>query len=676
MASLRWQDEIPSTIKALARGHFAILEANCALSPDGLATPGEGDRQAVIDAAMVSLTRAKWLFGRATGENADHSIRTNSADDLIAARKEIEKTISLARSSTTPDDAALDAAAAELGALSSNGTEILWSADVPIVPAIAPIVVLHGSSRDMGYQYAQQCLEIFGRFIFEQVAAKDISGEALTILRHWEGQLREHTPEMLDMARGMAEGATSAGLALGYEQALSMITDLRAPATEPLPVGVLEAEGGGLMGSYFGDFTLGDDDEQLVTPADGPCSGAAAWGSATPDGRACFASSTDHDADFQVTIVAFPDDGHAFVHTPFVANGALSGVGRFGLAGHPAINTAGLTYVHHGGGGSCNEPVDTWGYGVPRGASTMHIMRYADTARQARDAELSMPVGDTARLLGSVGGFYVDDTYGYVIEDRTPGRPVIREHTPGPDGSSYDFLFATNNLQSPELGEAFCPPAGGYLYEPEAGWYTREAEMPDAVGAGASTRQFWAQSSEMRNRALHSALSRSNGSITVESLADLWRSGPRFDEDGVMTEGSVGHRNNAFVAFGSAATGQYSGALGMIAPRTSQAQGHGYFYLRENGTHWDLQLGEGPAALAADARATAEREIRRAEERTSGGDTRALAELMELARTQLNAGVQAVASVSGTIHTQAAAYARATRAFTRAQVYARQVSAS
>ena len=123
-----------------------------------------------------------------------------------------------------------------------------------------------------------------------------------------------------------------------------------------------------------------------------------------------------------------------------------------------------------------------------------------------------MGVGDTARLLGHPGAFCADDEYGYVVEDRTPGRAVVRERSEDRAGRRYDFLYATNNLQDRSLGEAFCRPGGGYRYEVETGWYPADPSRIGDGSPGAITRRLWALSSESRNRYFHERLVGSAGS--------------------------------------------------------------------------------------------------------------------------------------------------------------------
>lgn len=677
-----WQDEISRTMMATAAAQFAVLEANVALPGRRFGSPGYGDRVAVVDAAALALGRGRWLFNRATGECADYDARTSSVDDLVAARAHLGDAVRLADASREPDAETLAEARAARERLTRDGTEILFDGDVPVVPSIAPIVVLRGSSYAMGAQYVQQCVEIFGAFVFEHAGRRALGEREREVLRNYESQMREHTPELLEMCTGMADGALQLGVDLSYEHALAIWTDVLPPSTEPVPFGVLDAEGGATFDGYLARAMSAGGAEV------GTCSGAAAWGRATRDGRACFASSTDHECTFQVTIAAFPDDGHAFVYTPFSVNASIPGMGRFGLSGHPGFNAAGVTYVHHGGYESCAEPQEHWGYGVPRGATTMHVLRYADSAREAQRMELAFPVGDAGRILQSAGGFYVDDDYGYVLEDRTPGRPIVRERTPDPDGERHELLYATNNLLSPDSGEGFCPPPGGYEYEVDAGWYTLAPQGIDQVSPGVFTRQACTAWSVDRNRYLYRRLTEQAGDITTESLLELFEVAPRFEIDhwdrdgmrmphGTLVEGSVGGRQNAFVAFGSASSGRYSGAIGMIAPRSATENGPapGFTFFDETGAWWDIHLGDSPGSLARDARATAERDVAAAREGLdgsgagAGADVGALRGLLAQAELELASGDRHQQDPDADV----AGQARACRAFTRAQVRARQV---
>jgi hypothetical protein len=680
-----WQADIPETLRTMTAAHYGLLIANLALNGKSAIDPSVAERIALIDAAAIELSVAKFRCQRAMGELADFGARTNSSADLAAARAGFARSRDFAAASHRPTNAALLEAVTLAQQLTKRGTEVWHAADVPLVPTIAPIVVLSGSSRSMGRQYAMQCIEIFGPFVFQTIAAKRIDGAALEVLRHWETAVREHTPEVIEMALGIADGATASGVPMTYEQALSIWTDLRPPADEPEPIGVLDAEGGGRMGAYFGALTTSA--AGAIEQSD-LCSGAAVWGDSSQDQRMHFSASTDHDCAWQVTIVAYPDSGNAFIYTPFSVNGSLPGVGRFGFAGHPGFNSRGMTFVHHGGGGSCLEPRDNWGYGVPRGAATMHCLRFANSAQEAIERELSFPVGNTARLLGHPGGFYADDSGGYVIEDRTPGKPVVRSATEGPGGQPLHFLFATNNLQSRELGAGFCPPADGYLYSPETGWYTNHPMAERSATKGTLVRRAWTKSSESRNRYFYRELLACHGQATLDVMEGLFRRPSRFEgrwsdaearmHRGENIDASPGNRLNAFVAAGTPSLGVYRGAIGPIAPRSlpPHRPGHGFFFYDEVAAMWEITLAETPLEMLALAATCAENRLQVARQaQTAANAPIATAKLLDDAEREFADAQRTGTTISrDNTDSEVAQVARSLRAYTRAQVRARQVS--
>jgi hypothetical protein len=58
------------------------------------------------------------------------------------------------------------------------------------------VVILQGSDFDMGFQYAQQVIQIFGPWLLQRKAGRSrrFSNEDLACLRRWEDQLREYAP--------------------------------------------------------------------------------------------------------------------------------------------------------------------------------------------------------------------------------------------------------------------------------------------------------------------------------------------------------------------------------------------------------------------------------------------------------------------------------------------------
>jgi hypothetical protein len=316
-----------------------------------------------------------------------------------------------------------------------HAPEIQFADGVPIPPSVRPVIVLSGTDYEIGYQWYRQYAQIFGRWMLQDLQC-EISDAELAALKASQYYIRRHTPEFIDMMKGMAAGATVSGVPLSYEQVLACFTGKKPfPGTEP----------------------AGSDDE-VLPPG---CSGLSAWGSTTTDGRLlCVGIGDDATVKFEVTVVVFPaeGEGNGFVLSPYT----------MGLSPcHPGMNDKGLVYVHHGAGNPGNEK-QGWGvpegaYGVPNTFAIMHTLRYADTAAEALELQLSYP--------GKKGGHWVDTSGdAFVLECRDP--LVVRR--PG-DAGETDFLYSTNNVvkRSREL-EKFLPPHStlptryiehaGYLY--------------------------------------------------------------------------------------------------------------------------------------------------------------------------------------------------------------------
>ena len=161
----------------MSRAHYALLNANITLRGSTERVAGYATRVQCIDAATVALARGKWHYGRATGELADYAPKTSTEADLRTACRHFAVAIELADGARQPDNAAMSRAQALLATLDRRDTRIWWADETPLVPSCCPIVILAGSSRDMGRQYARQCIEIFGRFIFATLAARSIDAQ-------------------------------------------------------------------------------------------------------------------------------------------------------------------------------------------------------------------------------------------------------------------------------------------------------------------------------------------------------------------------------------------------------------------------------------------------------------------------------------------------------------------
>lgn len=693
---------VRKTMAASSAAHYAVMYANFGLKGQGYADPGYVDRLDIIDAAILKLSAAKWRYWRSTGEAADFAVRTGSDDDLKTAVDLFGEAEGLSNQAQEADLSVLavhaDAARELKKGAQTNGSETLFYDETPLVPSSCPIVVLQGNSVDMGRQYVTQVLEVYGAFAFEGLSNRSFSDAALAELRKWEAELKTHAPEICDMAVGMAEGARQANMPLSYDQALSMFTGTAAPVKSPQMIGVENAEICSLTG-YFG--TVGDDTAETSTIKDAPdlCSGFAAWGSATQNDGGVIGCTTDHDCSFQATIVAYPDTGNAFIYTPFSVNGSVPGVGRFFLAGHPGVNEKGLSYVHHGGPCGCMEPQSSWGYGIRRGPSTLHALRFCDTLEEAERHELALPIGDDGRLLGAPGGFYAAHNGGIVIESRTGGdnsdTPMIRRQSKDSDGNSYDYLYANNNVLSEAADGMFCAPDGGYDFSAEIGWHTLEKSKIFSGDLGHVTRHMWSASSEPRNRYISTELKTHNGGITTAVVENIYRRGPDLDtanwketeariHAGEKLPGSIGTRLNAQVTVIETALDKpitYDLSIGPIAHRSVSPHrpAHGFYYFDETNEMWSIELTPSPedmlqrAIQHANSCLDAAHSALESHTITGAGRTRLRAFLQTSEAMLAQARATATDAESKSGDASAAAHAKGLRQATQAQVRAKQV---
>jgi hypothetical protein len=686
------QDDLAAVNDLRMKAHYAVYFANRALVRRDWSDPSYVAGRAALDGVMVAQYRAKWRLGQFDGTYGSFSTPNKAPSVLREAADGFRETIDRAkliaselRSGSSPR--------ATAPVLSAQGTEILFSDDVPLVPTICPVVVLEGSNRDMGRQYARQVIEIYGQWIFARQAGRVFTETERAEIVRWRQELQRHVPETLEFARGWAEGATQSGLPMSEEQAVAILTGTRKPSMAPAPLGFAfaDAKDDRSSAAYMGMPSKGD-----VAPED-LCSGIAAWGRGTTDGKLVAGSSTDHDMTYEATIVAFPSDGNAFVYTPFSANGAIPMLGEQFLSGHPGFNSKGMAYVHHAGGNT-GEPKEQWGYGVRRGPMTLHLLQYADTAEAAYTRQLDFPVGDTAISLGSAGGLFADNGQAFAVEARAgcpdAPQPIVRTQTYDAYGRGHDVLYANNNAIDPRSGHLNAPPPEGYTYSLAGGWYTYDAKAIDVARGGGAMRCLMAKSSEGRNRYAYRVAMEGYGRIDLDYMAMAYRQGgvvPEGDFDalsaawyaGGQWDCSVAHRNNALVALIKpdvegggifrACMGPANRAVDLKDP------GHGYYYYDETNAFWELRLKSCPEEVALTAAATAEADVAAAATALEAlpadhAARAALGSFLQRARDALATGRAALdRQGKGDRDTMLSAVARAVRGFTTAQVRARQV---
>jgi hypothetical protein len=226
--------------------------------------------------------------------------------------------------------------------------------DEVLPPGILPVVIISGSDYEMGYQYGQQV----GQYLEKEKEAKWASAlqtlsreKVLRMLKGNQFYINKYTPENIEIMKGIADGATASGFRLSYSDVLLMNCTLPDPETSNFPSGA----------------------EKDSLPIK-KCSVSSAWGGATTDGRMIGMDTLDSgEAAYGIIIMAFPDTGNNYIC------GAQAGE----IGDHFLMNNQGLFVGNSGGGGSPRDN-DT-NYGLSWSCSLTHIVRFANSAYEARD---------------------------------------------------------------------------------------------------------------------------------------------------------------------------------------------------------------------------------------------------------------------------------------------------
>lgn len=567
-------------------------------------------------------------------------------------------------------------------AIESNGTEIKFADGVPLVPEVTPIIILQGSDYEMGYQYAQQLIQVFGSWILENETGRSFSDKQKNCMHLWEAEHRKYTPWLTEFINGWVKGANDSGVPISYEDVLFLWVGDREPAK---------------------DF-LSQEGLPEIPPL--ACSGMAAWGRATPDGKLVTGTSGDHDLSYQVIIVAFPNDGNAFIYSAFGATGAIAGAGTMWFFGHPAMNSKGLVYVHHGGGPKFLEPKKYWGYGVRRAASVIHILRCADSAKEAFNMEMAMPIGDIGNGdQATVGGFYVDDNYGYIIEGKKDPLAIRETGLMG----ETDFLYANNSAIHPDAvkSEWMSSTKNQWIWDSHGGWRPKNpVGMTKSLGlffrwasGRLSTSDMMTRGMMMgytnsceRNKYMFEMLDRAKGQINIEYLKMMYLKGgklpegnwkeivKRYKKTGDWGQISTGHASNALVAVTKPSEGLFCLFTGPAKRGlTPLLPGSILPIYSETNAFWEIILSSNPAGVTAYAKERAKENINQAinefnKLKTGSAAYNNLIEVLETAQSELKAGVAHEKSAEKTVDNESLYnWARATRSYTRSQVRARQV---
>lgn len=632
-----------------------LMLVNLSLGKMEKTTPLYVQRVNEFDRVMVELIRAKWATSQAMQSNDSHGWKRTTA--LLKQTKSLADSLhGLVASGSR------EALVYEPIELDMQDTEILFADGAPLIPSINPIIVLQGSDYEMGYQYAQQLVEIFGKWILERKANVTYSQEEMAVMACWEEEIEQHAPEFIPFFHGWAAGATADGIEMSYHHVLDMWTGHRPPAI-----------------GYIGENGLPDLGHPL-------CSGLAAWGRATTDGKLVTGSSGDHDMGHTVTVVAFPVRGNNYIFAPFGADGGVPAAGPLYFFGHPGMNDKGLAYVHHGGGPKMIEPKETWGYGIRRAISVLHILRFCNNIEQAREMELSFPVGEAG--MGdpaTAGGFYADSTGAFSIESKVDPL-IIRES--GVLGET-DFLYATNAPMHPDVKVAPWMQAepDNWTWAAPGGWRPKQfkefnlhsMENPHLMGM----KWGWF-SAFQRNQQAFEALNQRVGKIDIQAMQEIYRtSGSTPDGDWKVVSKAyaeekwspaVGNSSNALMVIMKPDDGVYMHCVGEasrgLAPMSAKNSSPLY---DETNAFWEINLGGSLADMVNHAHSVAETNVAQGlgllnENNLDDKVMAHLQELMQVAQAELARG-NLYHSQSNDVY----ARARALRAFTRAQVRAQQV---
>jgi len=523
------------------------------------------------------------------------------------------------------------------GPAGSIEAECISYVDGAPVPAdVKPVVILSGSDYEMGHQFFQQLVQIYGRevasrqylpFNFDSAPIghkAEWTQEQLNALKAFQWHIKQDALEMVDFMKGMADGATAAGVPLSYHDVLAhMARQMHIAPFVP---------------TYPGTEPAGSEEETL--PKD-HCSGFAVWGSASKNGKLLASASGDHFRMFDVTIIAFPKTGNNYIYMPYR-------VSLLGAGGLPGMNNKGLAYVHHGGGSpwwtSSTCPENKWGYGTPPGFIQLHGLRFTNNVNEVREMLLASKPKDGVY---DQMGFWADiDGNAFIMRCKDLFRKAG-------DFGEKDFLHATNNALLKQL-----------CRENEAYYEHGGCGSPNAEEPGSSVS---------RNLSMWDMLHNYHGQVDLEFAKMMWRhhsenpknptmAGPHISFVGIMLP------NNGNEGLYYVATRCPSKTCGIDGGNNGPV--HSFYQLKLSAT---------PAGVVNAARTQATKDLNSADlklRKLNWSDVgyASLDKMLSQAVNELYKGYHYQSLASRSKANEAVYnYARATRAFTRCQAYANEV---
>jgi len=495
-----------------------------------------------------------------------------------------------------------------------------------VPPDILPVIILQGSDYEMGYQYGQQAGHLIEKTkdaAWGSALENFTYEEVIRALKANQYYIKKYTPELIDFLRGIADGATTAGYAVTYIDAVLMNCTLPNPKTSHYPEGV----------------------EDATFPPKG-CSVCSAWGTATKDGKLIGMDTLDSgEALYGVVIVAFPDNGNAYMCAPQAGE----------IGDHFLMNNKGFFLGNSGGGGSPRD-IDN-DYGLCWACSLPYIVRFANNAIEARDMMLKWKINVPEN-------FHFVDTKGnaFVVE-KTAALQSVRKSG---DFGERDFMFSTNNYLNEEMKVT---KKGGFI--------------KNHGGYGAY--------SAPRNLVLWDMLHNYHGAIDPEFMKMILRfpgaPPPYPPEEG--WDAKICRPSNSWVSVLIPDDGNEgiahicTGPAGRVIHSSTASDGSvmrsGYYYVDGTHTFYTLQLAENPKEVAKAAKREAKNCIATAYKKlmymnfTDSGYA-ALNDLYSLANAEYYKGNNFLDKSYTASGNDALSYlTKATTEFARCQAHARQV---
>ncbi|MBI4188825.1 MAG: hypothetical protein HY529_06430 [Chloroflexi bacterium] len=330
----------------------------------------------------------------------------------------------------------------------------------------------------MGYQFFQQSVEIWGPWVashqwagfawaFVPIHQEQYTKEQLEALKAFQWYIKQDAPEWIDFMKGMAAGANDLGIPVTYHDVLALFAR-RHEIESIVPL-------------YPGTEPAESESEELP-PSEG-CSGLAAWGRATRDGRVIASGSGDNMLSFRMTLMVFPETGNSYIYNPYRTM-------CLGGSGMPSMNDKGLCFVHHGGFGS--RKIQRKQYGTPTGLYELHTLRFANNTKEAEAISDSLNPQNNQHH-----GFWVDVNGDAFIRE---SKGHIRR---AGDFGEEDFLHATNNGLLPDSH------SDGEAYYEHGGWGD-----PDPAKPGHAVS---------RNLRMWEMLHNYHGHVDLEFTKMMWR---------------------------------------------------------------------------------------------------------------------------------------------------------